>query len=409
MDSSNITPFSLHLSKEQEELKAWAHEFALDVLRPAASKWDELEEYPYEIIQKAAEYGLYSWEDMARLGADPTGLSLPIVLEEIFWGDAGIGLSIFLPALAATAIATQGTVEQIEKWLPMCYGTPDDIKLAAFCSSEPGAGSDVSAIKTEAYFDEDNKQWVLNGDKAWAGNGGIADIHVVIATVDPSLGARGHAAFIVPPNTKGINLIKKVKKHGLRASHTAFLEIKDCRLEEDAILGGRGKLKERLERVRSGKSARSQAAMETFEATRPLVAAQAVGIARAAYEVALDYAKERKQFDRAIIENQAISFTLARMKTEIDAARLLAWRSAWMARNGIPFNSAEGSMAKLKAGEVAVWVTERAMQILGGVGYTREYPVERMHRDAKIYDIFEGTAEIQQLVIARAISNMRLK
>ena len=174
------------------------------------------------------------------------------------------------------------------------------------------------------------------------------------------------------------------------------------------MLGGKEKLDERLARVREGKRSKSQAAMQTFEASRPTVAAQALGIARAAYEYALEYAKEREQFGRKIIENQAIAFTLARMKMEIDAARLLAWRASWMGRNQIPFENAEGSMSKLKAGEVAVWVTERAIQILGGNGYTREFPVERWHRDAKIYDIFEGTAEIQQLVIARAISGMQI-
>jgi len=174
------------------------------------------------------------------------------------------------------------------------------------------------------------------------------------------------------------------------------------------VLGGKEKLDERIARVREGKSSKSQAAMQTFESSRPTVGAQALGIARAAYEYALEYAKEREQFGRKIVENQAVAFTLARMKLEIDAARLLVWRASWMGRNQIPFENAEGSMSKLKAGEVAVWVTERAIQILGGNGYTREFPVERWHRDAKIYDIFEGTAEIQQLVIARAISGMHL-
>jgi len=167
--------------------------------------------------------------------------------------------------------------------------------------------------------------------------------------------------------------------------------------------------RERLARVREGKKGKSQAAMQTFEASRPTVGAQAVGIARAAYEYALEYAKERSQFGRPIIENQAIAFTLADMKLEIDAARLLVWRAAWMGRNGQKFENAEGSMSKLKAGEVAVWATERAIQILGGNGYTREYPVERMHRDAKIYTIFEGTSEIQRLVISRAISGVQIK
>lgn len=251
--------------------------------------------------------------------------------------------------------------------------------------------------------------WLPNGQKAWATNGGIANVHVVIASVDRQLGSRGHAAFIIPPNTPGCQQGAKVKKHGIRASHTADVHLDDCRIPAECLLGGKEKLDARLERARSGQGSRSQAAMATFEATRPIVGAQAIGIARAAYDYALDYAKERVQFGKPIIENQAIAFQLANMKTEIDAARLLVWRAAWMARNGVTFNNAEGSMSKLKAGEVAVWATERAMQILGGNGYTREYPVERMHRDAKIYDIFEGTAEIQRLVIARAISGIKIQ
>ncbi len=235
-------------------------------------------------------------------------------------------------------------------------------------------------------------------------------MHVVIATVDPELGARGHAAFVVPMSeAKGISQGAKVSKHGLRASHTADVFLDECRIPAGYVLGGKEKLDERLARVREGKKAKSQAAMQTFEASRPTVGAQALGIARAAYEYALEYAKEREQFGRKIIENQAVAFTLARMKMEIDAARLLVWRASWMGRSGVPFKNAEGSMSKLKSGETAVWVTERAIQILGGNGYTREYPVERWHRDAKIYDIFEGTAEIQQLVIARAISGMYIK
>lgn len=213
----------------------------------------------------------------------------------------------------------------------------------------------------------------------------------------------------MPPGTPGLSMGTKLRKHGLRASHTADVFLDDCRIPGSCLLGGREKLDERLARAREGDSARSQAAMSAFEVSRPTVGAQAIGIARAAYEYALGYAKERVQFGRPIIENQAIAFTLADMRMEIDAARLLVWRAAWMGRAGRPFDAAEGSMSKLKAGEVAVWATERAMQILGGNGYTREYPVERMHRDAKVYTIFEGTSEIQRLVIARAISGMRIQ
>jgi alkylation response protein AidB-like acyl-CoA dehydrogenase len=212
----------------------------------------------------------------------------------------------------------------------------------------------------------------------------------------------------VPPGTEGLTQGAKFKKHGIRASHTAEVILDDVRVPGSCLLGGKDKLDDRLARAREGERTSTQAAMSTFEASRPIVGSQALGIARAAYEYALDYAKERKQFGKAIIENQAIAFTLADMRMEIDAARLLVWRAAWLGRNG-KFEAGEGSMSKLKAGRVAVWATERAIQILGGYGYVREYPVERWHRDAKIYDIFEGTEQIQQLVIARAISGMRIE
>jgi alkylation response protein AidB-like acyl-CoA dehydrogenase len=213
---------------------------------------------------------------------------------------------------------------------------------------------------------------------------------------------------VVPPGTPGLSQGQKFKKHGIRASHTAELVLDDCRVPGSCLLGGKEKLDARLARAREGKRTSSQAAMATFEATRPAVGAQAVGIARAAYEYSLEYAKERKQFKRAIIENQSIAFKLADMKMRIDASRLLVWRAAWMAKAGHRFENGEGSMSKLFAGETAVWVTEQAIQILGGYGYTREYPVERWHRDAKIYTIFEGTSEIQRLVIARAISGVHV-
>jgi len=231
---------------------------------------------------------------------------------------------------------------------------------------------------------------------------------VIVASVDPELRSRGQAAFVVPFETKGISQGVKVKKHGIRASHTAEVLLDDVRIPAENVLGGKEKLDERLARAREGTKNKSQAAMATFEASRPTVGAQAVGIARAAYEYALEYSKEREQFGRKIIENQSIAFMLADMKMEIDCARLLVWRASWMGRTGQDFNNAEGSMSKLKAGEVAVWTTERAIQILGGNGYAREYPVERWHRDAKIYTIFEGTSEIQRLVISRAISGMHL-
>jgi len=335
---------------------------------------------------------------------------LPVATEELFWGDAGIGLAIFGSGLAGAGIAATGTQEQILEWTPQCYGTPDDIKLGAFCVSEPDAGSDVSSLRTRAVYDEATDEWVLNGTKAWITNGGIADVHVVVAAVEPELKGRGQASFVVPPGTTGLSQGLKYKKHGIRASHTAEVILHDVRVPGRCLLGGKEKLDAKLAKAReAGHSGAKQPAMATFEATRPAVGAQAIGIARAAYEYALDYARERRAFGKAIIENQAIAFKLADMRMEIDAARLLVWRAGWMGRNGADFTAGEGSMSKLKAGEVAVWVTEQAIQILGGYGYTREYPVERWHRDAKIYTIFEGTSEIQRLVIARAISGLRIQ
>ena len=405
-----MADFSLDLNEDQQTIKDWVHDFAVNVVRPAAEEWDEREEFPMPIVQEAAKVGLYGWEFMANNMADPTGLTMPLALEELFWGDAGIGLSIFGSGLAAAGIMGNGTPEQVMEWVPQCYGTADNVMLGAFCVSEPDAGSDVSSLRTRAVYDQANDEWVLNGTKAWITNGGIADIHVVVAAVDPELKGRGQASFVIPPGTKGLSMGQKYKKHGIRASHTSEVVLDDVRIPGSCLLGGKEKLDAKLARAReAGRSGEKQPAMATFEATRPSVAAMAVGIARAAYEYSLEYAKERVAFGRPIIMNQSIAFKLADMKMEIDAARLLVHRASWMAASGKEFTAGEGSMSKLKAGEVAVWVTEQAIQILGGYGYTREYPVERWHRDAKIYTIFEGTSEIQRLVIARNISGLRIE
>ena len=399
----------MELNEEQRQIQKWVHGFAKDVVRPAAHEWDEREETPWPIIQEAAKIGLYSFEFLQNAFADPTGLTMPIANEELFWGDAGIGLAIMGSTLCVAGIVANGTPEQIVEWVPQCFGTPDKIQMGAFGVSEPDAGSDVSSLKSRAVYDESKDEWVLNGTKTWITNGGIADVHVLVLSVDPELNSRGHAAFVVPPGTPGLSQGQKFKKHGIRASHTAEVVLANVRVPGRCLLGGKEKLDARLARAREGKSSKVQAAMATFEATRPAVGAQAVGIARAAYEFALDYAKDRRQFGRAIIENQAIAFKLADMKTRLDASRLLVWRAAWMGKNGKPFENGEGSMSKLFAGETAVWVTEQAIQIMGGYGYVRENPVERWHRDSKIYTIFEGTSEIQRLVISRAISGIHIK
>ncbi|MFC9624917.1 acyl-CoA dehydrogenase family protein [Streptomyces sp. NPDC056930] len=405
--------FTLELNDDQKQVRDWLHGFAADVIRPAASEWDEREETPWPVIQEAAKVGIYSLDFYAQQFFDPTGLGIPMAMEELFWGDAGIALSIVGTGLAAVGVLANGTEEQIGTWIPQMYGDADDVKVAAFCSSEPDAGSDVASMRTRAVYDQAKDEWVLNGIKTWATNGGIAGVHVVVAVVDAELGSKGHASFIVPPNTPGLSQGQKFKKHGIRASHTAEVVLEDVRVPGHCLLGGKEKLDQRLARARerasSGGERVKNAAMATFEASRPAVGAMAVGTARAAYEVALDYAKTRTQFGRPIIDNQGIAFQLADMRTQIDAARLLVWRASWMATTGKQFTSAEGSMSKLYASETAKKVTAQAVQILGGNGFTREYPVERMHRDAAIYTIFEGTSEIQRLVIARTLSGMPIR
>jgi len=404
-----MSEFSASLNEDQLQIQKWVHDFAESVVRPAGSEWDEREEFPYPIVEEAAQIGLYGVDFMLNAISDESGLTLPVAVEELFWGDAGIGMAIMGSGLAAAGISGNGTPEQVMEWVPQCYGTPDKIALGAFCVSEPDAGSDVSSLRTRAVYDEATGDWILNGTKAWITNGGIADVHVVVAAVDPELKGRGQASFVVGPNTPGLSQGQKYRKHGIRASHTAEVILDDVRIPGRQLLGGKEQLDAKLARARErGHSGERQPAMATFEATRPTVGAQALGIARAAYEYSLEYAKERVAFGRPIIMNQAIAFKLANMITEIDASRLLIWRAAWLARNG-GYRNAEGSMSKYKASETAVWVTNEAIQILGGYGYTREYPVERWHRDAKIHTIFEGTSEIQQLVISRAISGLRIE
>jgi len=401
--------FSLELSADVRQMRDWLHDFATDVIRPAAAEWDEREETPWPIIEEAAKIGLYSLDFFGTQWMDPSGLGMVVAFEELFWGDAGIGLSLAGSGLAAVAVASNGTNEQIGEWLPQMFGSPGDVKLGAFCSSEPDAGSDVGAIRTRAVYDQAKDEWVLNGTKTWATNGGIADVHVVVASVDPALGSRGQANFIVPPGTPGLSQGQKFRKHGIRASHTAEVVLADVRVPGRCLVGGKERLDTRLARIAEGRSGGEQAAMRTFERSRPSVAAMAVGVARAAAEFATEYATQRVQFGKPIGQNQGVAFMLADMHAAVDAARLLTWRAAWMARHGLPFERAEGSVSKLVAGETAVRVTEQAIQVLGGNGYTRDFPVERWHRDAKIFTIFEGTSEIQRMIIGRAVTGLNVR
>ncbi|HEX6713460.1 MAG TPA: acyl-CoA dehydrogenase family protein [Thermoleophilaceae bacterium] len=412
--------FTLELTEDQQSLREKTAAFAREVIRPAASEYDQRQEFPWPVIEEAARQDLYKWELYAGLSADPTGLSLPILMEELFWGCAGIGLSIVMPALALAAIRQAATDEQLVQWAPECFGTPGDIKLAALAVTEPSGGSDVRSIQTRAH--KDGSDWVIDGQKVFIGNGGIADVHVVVATVDPEAGHRGQGVFIVPKGTPGLTLLRKLDKLGCRASHTGEIVFEDCRVPTEFLLGGEERLAERIAKGREAEQGspppastadeggteaavqrRSSAALGAFERTRPMVAAQAIGIARAALEFARDYAVSREAFGLPIIENQGVSFPLADLAADIDAARLLTWRAAWMAAQRKPFENAEGSMSKLKASEVAVRATEQAIQTMGGWGYVKDFPVEKWYRDAKLYTIFEGTSEIQRLVIGRAL------
>src|SRR3954452_10949505 len=396
------------LSDEQAEFQRTVHAFARDVMRPVAEHYDRTQETPWDVIKAAAEQDLYGITYIQKMGSDPGGLFGVIYAEETHWGCAGIALAMSASSLAAAGLASSGTPEQMARWLPECFGTADEPKLGAYAVTEAGAGSDVKSLRTTARRDGD--EWVLNGTKVFISNGGIADVTVAVATVDPELGHRGHASFVIPKDTPGLSAGKKEDKLGIRASHTGEVVFEDCRIPMEYLLGGPDKLEKKLERARSGKSTgRSSGALATFEMTRPLVGASAIGIARAAYEWTLDYL-ETQQIDGApALETQGVQQVMADVITEIEAARLLCWRAAWMARNGVPLTGGQGSMSKLKAGDVTMWATTRLMDLVGDYAMLVDCPLEKYFRDSKIYQIFEGTAQVQRLVVSRLQREERKK
>jgi alkylation response protein AidB-like acyl-CoA dehydrogenase len=387
------------LNEEQLAFKEKCRTFAREVIRPAARKHDEEESTPWEVIKAAREQGLQGIEYMQQAAGDPEGQMQVISAEEMHWGCAGTALAINGSGLAAAGIAASGTPEQIGRWVPECFGMGDEIKLGAYAVTEPQAGSDVKSLKTTAVRDGD--EWVLNGTKVFITNGGIADVHVVVAAVDPTLGTRGQASFVIGKGTPGLSQGKKETKIGIRASHTAEIVLEDCRVPAENLLGGEEKLQKKLERARSGQKSRSADALATFEITRPIVGASALGIAQAAYEWTLEYLDSRSEGGTPLLQTQRIQQTLADVATEIESARLLVQRAAWMGRNGIPMRGGQGSMSKLKAGDVTMWATTTLMDLVGPDAWNTEYPLEKFFRDAKIYQLFEGTAEIQRMVISR--------
>ena len=392
-------PLDFAPTPEQEEIRALAHQFAEQEIRPVAADYDEREETPWEVIRKAHEVGLgaAAWfpTEYGGGGLDPlTGL---LLAEELAWGDAGIAVSISASSLAGAGILAMGTDEQKARYLGMLCD-PKAVRLAAMGLTEPESGSDSLALRTTGVRVDGG--YLLNGTKQFCTNGGIADVQVIFATLDRSLGPAGIAAFVVEKSNPGMRQGRKERKLGVRASHTAQVILEDCFVVTEARLG--------FDASGESQGPGAAGAMVMLEATRPAVAAGALGIARAAFEYARDYSLSREQFGKPIARHQAIAFKIADMATEIDAARLLIWRAGWMVTAGRSFTRAEGSMAKLMAGDVAMRVTVEAVQILGGYGYMKDYPVERWMRDAKIYQIWEGTAEIQRLVIARAILRVRV-
>jgi len=388
------------LSDEQREHRDQVRRFAREVIRPAARKHDQEESIPWEVIKEARRWGLQGIEHMQRMGADPDGQFGVTTAEQLHWGCAGIALAIQGSGLAAAGIAASGTPDQMAEWVPQCFGTDDEIRLGAYAVTEPQAGSDVKSLRTTAKLDGD--EWVLNGVKVFITNGGIADVHVVVATVDPDLGHRGQASFVVGPGTPGLRQGKKESKIGIRASHTAEVILEDCRIPVENLLGGMDKLNRKLERARSGQKGGSSNALATFEMTRPIVGASALGIAQAAYEWTLEYlSDETVDGGTPALEEQRIQQVLADVATEIDASRLLVQRAAWMGRNGIPMTGGQGSMSKLKAGDVTMWATTTLIDLVGPYAQTTDCPLEKWFRDAKIYQLFEGTAQVQRLVISR--------
>ena len=376
------------LTDEQEQMRQLAHKFAEQDIRPRSTSYDESEETPWDVIHKAGQIGLTSFAYPEEYGGGgvTSVLTSCLVAEELPWGCLGIATAIIGAGLAAVPIMLAGDPEQKARYLPW-FCDANKVRLGAFALTEPEAGSDAASLSTLAVRQGDH--YVLDGQKRFITHGGIADLYVIFATVDRSQGYRGITAFIVEANTPGLSAGKKEKKMGMRACHTGDVILQDVQVPVENRLGEEGK--------------GFYIAMQCFEHTRPTVAACAVGVARAAYEYGMDYAKQRVQFGKPILAKQAIRFMLADMLTEIDAARLLTWRAAWMADRGQPCN-VQASMAKAYAADMAMRVTTDAVQILGGYGYMREYPVEKWMRDAKILQIVEGTSQIQRVVISQMLA-----
>lgn len=372
------------LTREQELVRQMVREFAVNEVKPIAAEIDETERFPMENVKKMAELGMMGIPFPKELGgAGGDVLSYIITVEELskVCGTTGVIVSAHT-SLCASLLYENGIPSQKEKYLiPLAKGE----KIGAFGLTEPGAGTDAAGQQTTAVLDGDN--YILNGSKIFITNGGVADTFIVFAMTDKSQGTRGISAFIVEKDFPGFSIGKKEDKLGIRASSTTELIFENCVVPKENLIGKEGK--------------GFGIAMKTLDGGRIGIAAQALGIAEGAYEEAVKYMKERKQFGRPLSAFQGLQWMIAEMETKIEAAKLLVYKAAWLKQNKLPY-SVDAAKAKLFAAEVAMDVTTKAVQIHGGYGYTKEYPVERMMRDAKITEIYEGTSEVQKMVIAGA-------
>ena len=375
---------SFALTDEQKALRRLAHEFAEKVMRPRAAEYDEHSTHPADVIAKAHELGLLNAHVPAEYGGlELSGFDGMLIGEELAWGCSGMATSIVANALGTAPLLVAGTDEQKRRFVAPLVDEPI---LCSFALTEPNAGSDVSGIQTTAVRHGD--EYVLNGSKMFITNAGHAAWLVVFASTDRSKGHRGLSAFVVPADLDGVVVERHLDKMGQRATDTSAIAFQDVRVPAANRLGEEGE--------------GFKIAMRTLDFTRPGTAAGAVGVAQAAYEHAVRYAKERVQFGQPIAMNQGVNFLIADMATEIEAARLLVWQAAWLLDQG-KRATLQSSYAKRFAADTAMKVTTDAVQIFGGYGYMKEYPVEKLMRDAKLFQIYEGTSQIQRLVIAREI------
>jgi acyl-CoA dehydrogenase len=375
---------SFALTDEQKELRALARAFAEKEIRPKAADYDEHSTHPADIIEKAHELGLMNVHIPEEYGGPGlSGFEGMLIGEELSWGCSGVAVSIVVNTLGAAPVLIAGTDEQKRTWVAPLVDEP---LLCSFGLTEPDAGSDVARIKTAA--ERRGDEYVLNGSKTFISNAGHAAWTVVFAKTDATKGHRGLSAFVVPMDADGVTIEKHLDKMGQRATDTSAFALTDVRVPAANRLGEEGE--------------GFKIAMRTLDFTRPGTAAGAVGVAQAAYEYAVEYAKVRVTFDQPIAMHQGVNFLIADMATEIEAARLLTWQAAWLNDQG-GRATLQSSFAKRFAADTAMKVTTDAVQIFGGYGYIKEYPVEKLMRDAKLFQIYEGTSQIQRLVIAREI------